>query len=217
MKRAVAILVIVFYCYIGVNLIFNNEIRVNSYWGSAGDEVIQIQTKLKNWGYYNGAIDGTYGTGTYNAVKKFQQQNGLTADGVAGSETLAALGISGTNNTQSNNNLNLLARAINGEARGEPYEGQVAVGAVILNRVDHAGFPNTIAGVVYQSGAFDSVKDGQINMEPTTTAVKAARDALNGWDPSGGSIYFFNPATSTSKWIWSRPIVRIIGDHYFAK
>ena len=122
-----------------------------------------------------------------------------------------------SSNMQSNNNVNLLARAINGEARGEPYEGQVAVGAVILNRVNNSSFPNTIAGVIYQSGAFDSVSDGQINMAPTTVATKAARDALNGWDPSGGSIYFFNPATSTSKWIWSRQIVKIIGKHYFAK
>ena len=135
---------------------------------------------------------------------------------MAGSQTLAALGIS-SGNTQTNNNLNLLARAISGEARGEPYEGQVAVGAVILNRVNNSSFPNTIAGVVYQAGAFDSVDDGQINMEPTTTAVKAARDALNGWDPSGGAIYFFNPATSTSKWIWSRPIIKTIGKHHFAK
>jgi len=216
MKRKLAILIIFIYSYIGTNLIYFSDIETISYWGSTGDEVIQIQTRLKNWGYYNGSIDGVYGTGTFNAVKSFQQKNGLTADGVAGSQTLAALGLS-SGNTQTNNNLNLLARAISGEARGEPYEGQVAVGAVILNRVNHSEFPNTIAGVVYQSGAFDSVADGQINMEPTTTAVKAARDALNGWDPSGGCIYFFNPATSTSKWIWSRPVVKVIGKHYFAK
>ena len=216
MRRALALLVVCIYSYVGVNLIFFNEIETISYWGSQGDEVIQIQTRLKNWGYYNGAIDGVYGTGTYNAVKSFQKKNGLAADGVAGSQTLAAMGIS-TGSSSGNNNLNLLARAINGEARGEPYEGQVAVGAVILNRVDHSSFPNTIAGVIYQSGAFDSVDDGQINLEPTTTAIKAARDALNGWDPSGGCIYFFNPATSTSKWIWSRTIVKTIGKHHFAK
>ena len=140
----------------------------------------------------------------------------MTVDGVAGSKTLQAMGIS-SSASKSNSNLDLLARAINGEARGEPYEGQVAVGAVILNRVKHSGFPNTIAGVVYQSGAFDSVSDGQINLEPTATARKAASDALNGWDPSGGCIYFFNPATSTSKWIWSRQIVKTIGKHHFAK
>lgn len=216
MKRGIALLVTFIYCYVGTTLFFNRDVETISYWGSQGEEVIQIQTKLKNWGYYNGAIDGVYGTGTFNAVKNFQRKNGLTADGVAGSQTLAALGIS-SGNTQTNNNLNLLARAISGEARGEPYEGQVAVGAVILNRVNNSSFPNTIAGVVYQSGAFDSVADGQINMEPTTTAVKAARDALNGWDPSGGAIYFFNPVTSTSKWIWSRPIIKTIGKHHFAK
>lgn len=216
MKRGIALLVTFIYCYVGINLGYNKEIETVSYWGSTGNEVIQIQTKLKNWGYYNGAIDGVYGTGTFNAVKSFQRKNGLTVDGVAGSKTLAALGIS-AGNTQTNNSLTLLARAISGEARGEPYEGQVAVGAVILNRVDNSSFPNTIAGVVYQSGAFDSVADGQINMEPTTTAIKAAQDALNGWDPSGGAIYFFNPATSTSKWIWSRTIIKTIGKHHFAK
>ena len=216
MKRILATLIIFIYSYIGINLIYVNDVEAISYWGATGDEVIQIQTRLKNWGYYNGKIDGVYGTETFNAVKSFQRKNGLTADGVAGSQTLSALGLS-SGNTQTNNNLNLLARAISGEARGEPYEGQVAVGAVILNRVNHSEFPNTIAGVIYQSGAFDSVDDGQINMEPTTTAVKAARDALNGWDPSGGCIYFFNPSTSTSKWIWSRPVVKVIGKHYFAK
>ena len=215
MRRQIAFLVIMVYSYVGINLIYPKDIKTISYWGSTGDEVIQIQTRLKNWGYYNGAIDGIYGTGTYQAVRYFQSKNGLTVDGVAGSKTLKALGIS--SGTQTNNNLNLLSRAINGEARGEPYEGQVAVGAVILNRVNNADFPNTIAGVIYQSGAFDSVYDGQINMQPTTTAVKAARDALNGWDPSGGAIYFFNPATSTSKWIWSRQVIKVIGKHYFAK
>lgn len=216
MKKGIAVLITFIYFYIGIGVINNLEIETYSALGSRGDEVRQIQTKLKNWGYYTGAIDGIYGNGTYNAVKKFQQKNGLAVDGIAGSKTLSAMGIA-SSNMQSNNNVNLLARAINGEARGEPYEGQVAVGAVILNRVNNSSFPNTIAGVIYQSGAFDSVSDGQINMAPTTVATKAARDALNGWDPSGGSIYFFNPATSTSKWIWSRPIVKIIGKHYFAK
>lgn len=216
MKRKLAMLIIFIYSYVGIGLIYSKDIETVSYLGSTGDEVIQIQTRLKNWGYYKGAIDGVYGTGTYQAVRQFQQKNGLSVDGVAGSETLAAMGLS-TSSGSNNANLNLLARAISGEARGEPYEGQVAVGAVILNRVDNADFPNTIAGVVYQSGAFDSVDDGQINMQPTTTAIKAARDALNGWDPSGGAIYFFNPATSTSKWIWSREVIRVIGKHYFAK
>lgn len=215
-RRGISLLVIFIYLFVSMNVIRIKDLETISYWGSTGDEVIQIQTRLKNWGYYNGAIDGVYGTGTYQAVRRFQSKNGLTVDGVAGTKTLEALGIS-TKKTSANNNLNLLARAINGEARGEPYEGQVAVGAVILNRVNSSDFPNTIAGVIYQAGAFDSVDDGQINMEPTNTALKAAQDALSGWDPTGGCIYFFNPATSTSKWIWSRPVVRVIGKHYFAK
>lgn len=216
MRRKIAILIIFIYLFTGTNFIKGINMETVSYWGSSGDEVIQIQNKLKQWGYYNGAIDGSYGSKTYQAVKNFQAKNGLTADGVAGTKTLEALGIS-TKKTTANNNVNLLARAISGEARGEPYEGQVAVGAVILNRVNSSKFPNTLAGVIYQSGAFDSVKDGQINMEPTSAALKAAQDALSGWDPTGGCIYFFNPSTSTSKWIWSRPIVRTIGKHCFAK
>lgn len=216
MRQKIALLVIFTYFFIGTNLIKQVNIETVSYWGSSGDEVIQIQKKLKQWGYYDGSVDGSYGNKTYQAVRKFQAKNGLTVDGVAGTKTLEALGIS-TGKSTANNNVNLLARAISGEARGEPYEGQVAVGAVILNRVNSSQFPNTISGVIYQSGAFDSVKDGQINMEPTSTAVKAAQDALSGWDPTGGCIYFFNPATSTSKWIWSRPIVKTIGKHCFAK
>ena len=216
-RRVLAFIIMAIY---SVSMIVSSEYvgytQAYSYYGSTGNEVTQIQTKLKSWGYYNGAIDGVYGYETYQAVRNFQSKNGLTVDGVAGSKTLQAMGISSSAST-SNSNLDLLARAINGEARGEPYEGQVAVGAVILNRVKHSGFPNTIAGVVYQSGAFDSVSDGQINLEPTATARKAASDALNGWDPSGGCIYFFNPATSTSKWIWSRQIVKTIGKHHFAK
>lgn len=216
MRQKIALLVIFTYFFIGTNLIKQVNIETVSYWGSSGDEVIQIQKKLKQWGYYDGSVDGSYGNKTYQAVRKFQAKNGLTVDGVAGTKTLEALGIS-TGKSTANNNVNLLARAISGEARGEPYEGQVAVGAVILNRVNSSQFPNTISGVIYQSGAFDSVKDGQINMEPTSTAVKAAQDALSGWDPTGGCIYFFNPSTSTSKWIWSRPIVKTIGKHCFAK
>jgi len=218
MKKIVFVfLILSTYLLIGVNLVQSNVYeQVYSYYGSTGNEVIQIQTRLKNWGYYTGAIDGVYGYETYRAVRQFQSKNGLAVDGVAGNATLSALGIS-TSSGPSNSNVDLLARAISGEARGEPYEGQVAVGAVILNRVDNPNFPNTIAGVVYQKGAFDSVADGQINMTPTASARKAAQDALNGWDPSGGCIYFYNPATSTSKWIWSRPIVKTIGKHNFAK
>ena len=218
MKKIVfALLILMVYSCIGLRIGEASKYNAAySYYGSTGNEVIQIQTKLKNWGYYNGTIDGVYGYETYRAVRSFQSKNGLAVDGVAGSATLSALGISSNSGT-SNSNLDLLARAISGEARGEPYEGQVAVGAVILNRVDNPNFPNTIAGVVYQKGAFDSVADGQINMTPTATARKAAQDAINGWDPSGGCIYFYNPVTSTSKWIWSRPIVKTIGKHNFAK
>ena len=190
--------------------------------GSTGDEVKQIQTRLKNWGYYNGEIDGIYGTQTKNAVLYFQRQNGLTADGVAGPETLSAIGLptgeSGTSiGGYSSNDVNLLARVISAEARGEPYEGQVAVGAVILNRIQHPSFPNTLAGVIYQPGAFSCIDDGGINAAVADSAYKAARDAINGWDPSGGAIYYYNPAKATSSWIWSRPVIVVIGEHRFCK
>ena len=191
-----------------------------SKYGSRGTEVTQIQTKLKRWGYYSGNIDGIYGTQTVNAVKYFQRKNGLTVDGIAGPATLRAMGImtsSGSSSSSSgyNSNLNLLAKVIYSEARGEPYTGQVAVGAVCLNRVKSSSFPNTLSGVVYQTGAFDAVSDGQINLTPNSTARKAAQDALNGWDPSYGAIYYFNPSTATNKWIWSRPVT--IGNHRFCK
>ena len=190
-----------------------------SRFGSSGSEVTKIQTKLKEWGYYNGSVDGIYGSRTVAAVKSFQQKNGLTVDGIAGSSTLAAMGISSSSsNTGTNSaNIDLLARAIYGEARGEPYTGMVAVGAVILNRVDSPNFPSTIAGVIYQKGAFDAVDDGQINLTPNEQAYNAARDAMNGWDPSGGAIYYFNPSTATNKWIWSRPMTVTIGKHRFCK
>ncbi len=173
-----------------------------------------VQTKLKNWGYYTGAVDGIYGSKTRAAVVAFQRKNKLVADGIVGSKTAAALGMSLT--SQTNNDLYLLAKCIHAEARGEPYAGQVAVGAVILNRVKSSKFPNTISGVIYQPYAFTAVSDGQINLEPNTTAYNAARDALNGWDPSYGAIYYYNPATATSSWIWSRQIVVKIGKHNFA-
>ena len=187
--------------------------------GSRGNEVREIQTKLKQWGYYDGSVDGVFGAKTTAAVKLFQQRNGLTADGIAGPATLAAMGIanSSTGNTNNyNNELNLLARIISAEARGEPYSGQVAVGAVVLNRVKHPSFPNTIAGVVYQKGAFTAIVDGQFNEPVAESAYKAARDAMNGWDPTGGAIYYYNPAKTTSNWIWSRTVVTVIGKHRFA-
>lgn len=200
----------------------NATVETLSKYGSRGSEVTQIQTKLKRWGYYSGNIDGIYGTQTVNAVKYFQRKNGLTADGIAGPATLKTMGImtsssSSSSSSSYNSNLNLLSRVIYGEARGEPYTGQVAVGAVVMNRIKSSSFPNTLSGVVYQSGAFDAVKDGQVNLTPDSTARKAAQDAMNGWDPSYGAIYYFNPSTATNKWIWSRPMTVTIGKHRFCK
>ena len=200
---------------------WNSEVEALSKYCSRGTEVRTIQEKLKRWGYYSGSVDGIYGSQTVSAVKSFQKKNGLTVDGIAGTQTLKAMGItsSSSSSSSSNNssNVNLLARVVYGEARGEPYTGQVAVAAVVLNRVKSSKFPNTISGVVYQSGAFDAVADGQINMTPDTTAKKAAQDALNGWDPSYGAIYYVNPSTATNKWIWSRPMTVTIGKHRFCK
>lgn len=192
--------------------------------GSSGAVVTQIQTKLKSWGYYTGTVDGTYGSGTERAVRAFQQKNGLTVDGKAGDQTLAAMGLSaGSSNSgnsggsggASGSQVDLLARLISAEARGEPYSGQVAVGAVVLNRIKHPSFPNTLYGVIYQSGAFTCITDGQFNQPVAESAYRAARDALNGVDPSGGAIYYFNPSTATSSWIWSRPLITVIGKHRF--
>ena len=184
--------------------------------GSTGEQVRIIQTKLKNWGYYGGAVDGIFGSGTAEAVRYFQRKNGLTADGIVGPATLKALGMStGGGGSGQESTVELLARVISAEARGEPYSGQVAVGAVILNRVEHPSFPNTVAGVVYQPGAFTCMVDGQIDQPVADSAYRAARDALNGADPSGGAIYYFNPSTATSAWIWSRPLIKVIGSHRF--
>lgn len=198
---------------------FSTECMALSKYGSRGEEVKEIQRRLKNWDYYKGSVDGIYGSQTKAAVVQFQKKNGLTADGIAGKNTLAKMGISGksNNNSSNNSNLNLLARVISAEARGESYRGQVAVGAVILNRVAHSSFPDTISGVVYQSGAFDCMYDGQINVTVTDSAYKAAQDAINGWDPSGGAIYYYNPKTAKSEWIRSRPIILTIGNHVFCK
>lgn len=190
--------------------------------GSKGDTVKQIQTKLKNWGYYTGSADGVFGEQTKKAVISFQKKNGLTADGAVGKKTLAALGIteksSGGGSTASkDNDLYLLSRMISAEARGEPYQGQVAVGAVILNRVEHPSFPNTMSGVLFQPGAFSALNDGQYNQPIADISRRAAQDALNGSDPSGGAIYYYNPAKSTNKWIFSRPTIATIGKHVFAK
>ena len=187
--------------------------------GSGGAVVTEIQTRLKNWGYYNGAVDGVYGSQTEKAVRWFQEKNGLNADGQVGDQTLAALGMSvsgqSSNSGGNNGSLDLLARLISAEARGEPYEGQVAVGAVVLNRVEHPSFPNSIAEVIYQPGAFSCLDDGQFDEPVAESAYRAAQDAINGWDPTYGAIYYFNPITATSKWIWSRPLIVNIGKHRF--
>lgn len=194
-----------------------------SKYGSTGAEVRKIQEKLKSWGYYTGGVDGIYGSKTFEAVKRFQRKNNLAVDGIAGPKTLAALGISSGNskpstNTSSNNtDLNLLSKLVHAEARGEPYKGMVAVAATVLNRVANSKFPNTIAGVIYQSGAYTCVSDGQINLAANEQSKKAAQDAINGWDPTSGCIYYFNPNTATSGWIWSRPQVMTIGSHIFCK
>lgn len=202
--------------------------------GARGGEVKEVQRRLKNWGYYNGSIDGIYGPATISAVKYFQKKNGLTADGICGKATYAALGMndsvrvlengstdsgsssSGGNSDYTSSDLYLLAKCIYGEARGESYTGQVAVGAVVLNRVKSSQFPNTISGVIYQKGAFTAVSDGQINLTPNQTAINAAQDAMNGWDPTYGCLYYYNPATATSSWIFSRQTVTTIGKHVFA-
>lgn len=221
--KAGILLITALMLFLTYNIIIRNQVsEALSKYGSRGDEVKQIQTKLKNWGYYLGSVDGIYGSGTLSSVKKFQQKNGLTVDGIAGTKTLQAMGIysssssSSSNNTNSSN-LNLVSRFVYAESRGEPYNGQVAVAAVILNRVKDSRFPNTVAGVVYQSGAFTCVSDGQINLSPDATSKKAAQDAINGWDPSYGAVYYFNPNTATNKWIWSRPMTVTIGNHRFCK
>ena len=200
-------------------LAFSIEASALSKIGSRGQEVINIQTRLKQWKYYNYTVAGVYGWRTAEAVKLFQKKHGLTPDGICGNATLAKIGLSTSSSSSSStsNDRTLLAMVINGEARGESYEGQVAVGAVVLNRVKHASFPNTIAGVIYQKGAFTAVDDGQINKPIEDSCFKAASDALNGWDPTGGAIYYYNPATATSSWIWSRPVIKQIGKHVFCK
>ncbi len=190
--------------------------------GSRGDSVKTVQQKLIRWGYLKGSADGIFGAKTKAAVVAFQKKNGLTADGIIGTRTAQALGISlsGTTSSSSSSSasstdLNLLARVVYGEARGEPYTGQVAVAAVVLNRVRSSSFPNSVAGVVYQSGAFDCVSDGQINLTPNQSAYNAAKDALNGWDPTYGCLFYYNPRTATSKWMLSRTVKLSIGNHAF--
>ena len=221
---AIALLILSTILFLSYNIFFREDSNTSyalSKYGSRSDEVRQIQTKLKRWGYYNGSVDGIYGSQTLSAVKWFQSKNGLSVDGIAGTKTLNAMGIYSSSNTNtaanSGSDLNLLSRLVYAESRGEPYTGQVAVASVVLNRVKSSSFPNSVAGVIYQSGAFSVVSDGQINLSPNATAKKAAQDAINGWDPSYGAIYYFNPNTAKSAWIWSRPLTVVIGNHRFCK
>jgi N-acetylmuramoyl-L-alanine amidase len=190
--------------------------------GSTGEDVRAVQKRLKQWGYYDGAVDGIFGYATERAVRWFQQKNGLSVDGVVGEKTAAAMGLNLKSEVSSaakpaSGDVYLLAQCIYSESRGEPYKGQVAVGAVVLNRVKSSSFPNSISGVIFQRGAFSAVDDGQINLTPNDSALKAAKDAMNGWDPTGGCLYYYNPAKTSNRWIRSRPIVLRIGNHVFCK
>ena len=218
-----SLFLIVAFAFTGLGLTYkNNKIESNdknmiAEAATTTAENRTIKTKLKRWGYYKGSVDGIYGSQTREAVKYFQRKNGLAVDGIVGPNTAAALGmtLSSSGSSQSSSDLYLLAKCVYAEARGEPYTGQVAVAAVILNRVKSPSFPNTISGVIYQPYAFTAVSDGQINLTPNSTAYKAAQDALNGWDPTYGCLYYYNPATATSSWIWSRQTVVTIGNHVF--
>jgi len=190
--------------------------------GSRGNDVTKVQEKLSAWGYYTGSIDGIYGSQTSSAVKAFQRKNGLTVDGIVGSQTAAAMGItltqSSTVSSSYDRNVELLARMIAAEGRGEPYKGQVAIGAVIMNRISHPSFPNTLAGVLYQKGAFSAIDDGQFDSTPVPESTRrAAVEAYNGSDPTGGCVYYYNPAKTTNKWIRSLPVYTVIGQHYFCQ
>ena len=229
-KLVLALALVMMFSVIGVSLktITSSETVQTVYaltlkQGNRGQEVKTMQRKLKNWGYYTGSIDGIFGAQTRKAVILFQKKNGLTPDGIVGKKTLAALGMSSSSSGSSSSgsslssaDLELLARLIYGEARGESYVGQVAVGAVVMNRIKSASFPNTLSGVVYQRHAFTAVSDGQINLTPNETARKAARDAMNGWDPSYGALYYYNPKVATSSWIFTRKTITTIGNHVFA-
>lgn len=216
-KRACIAIAVLFAVNIAVISLAQNANAASYKRGSTGSVVSEIQQKLKDWGYYSADVDGIYGSRTEAAVLLFQQKNGLAADGKAGTETLAALGISSAGLIEQNTSgdVALLARLISAEARGESYEGQVAVGAVVMNRIAHPSFPNTLSGVIYQRGAFSCLDDGQFDEPVAQSAYAAARDAMNGYDPTGGAIYYFNPVTATSQWIWSRPLIVQIGKHRF--
>lgn len=204
-------------------LLNSGSAQALSKYGSTGSEVTQIQQRLQELGYDPGTADGIYGTRTKNAVIAFQRDYGLSDDGIAGPKTLEALGLTGGGGSGggsyggfSESDVQLLAKIISAESRGEPYQGQVAVGAVIMNRIAHPSFPNTLSGVIYQDGAFSCLYDGGVNAPVADSAYQAAREAINGSDPTGGAIYYYNPAKTTNKWIWSRQVIAVIGAHNFA-
>lgn len=213
--------------------------------GAIGSDVFELQSRLKNIGYFTGKIDGVFGWRTYWALRNFQYEFGMPIDGLAGTATKAKLvkvtkyngpqnaatpkaatpkkaapkkpTAANTPNGYSQNDIRLMANAVHGESRGESYTGQVAVAAVILNRVNSASFPNSISGVIFEPGAFTAVADGQIWLTPNESSKKAVIDAINGWDPTGEALYYFNPDTATSGWIWGRPQIKRIGKHIFCK
>ncbi len=199
----------------------SDSVSVASRLGSRGSEVRQVQQALKDKGFYKGSVDGIFGTQTQSAVKAYQKSVGITADGIVGAVTLKNLGLQGSatagSSAFSSNDVYLLAKLISAEARGESYRGQVAVAAVVLNRVEHASFPDSISGVIYQAGAFTAVRDHNWRQEPTAQSKKAAQDAINGHDPTGGAIFYYNPNTAKDQWIRTRPIIVQIGRHVFCR
>lgn len=227
-RRNLVLAVIIVASIIGGFSVYSRALKAQTptlYWGSSGPEVSKVQSKLSDWGYYTGPIDGVIGGDTADAIVRFQTNNGLTPDGVVGDSTWAALGFTvasqpayqPSQGVSNSDDVNLLAHLVHGEAESEPYEGKVAVAAVILNRTNSDKFPHTIAGVVYQPNAFESVSNGVANGQPSDESVRAAQDALNGWDPSQGALFFWNPSKPVSAWIWSRAIITQIGAHVFAK
>ena len=218
--QIVAIILLNLFVITAISFTYNQSTTTMSKIGSQGEEVRQIQKKLKELGLYSGKVDGVFGVETQKAVKQFQRSRGLKVDGIAGPKTLLYLGLgsSATSSGQYNSSdVYLLAKIITAEARGESYVGQVAVGAVVLNRVRHSSFPDSISGVIYQPGAFTAVRDSNWSVEPDATAKKAARDAINGWDPTGGAIYYYNPSKTNDRWIRTRKVVATIGSHVFCK
>lgn len=195
----------------------NNEaVSTISQIGSRGKEVTAIQKLLKEYGLFDSEVTGYYGPITEKAVKRFQKANGISQTGIAGPQTLAKMGITiGSIPAATQSNINLLARIISAEGRGEVYQGQVAIGACILNRIEHPSFPDTLSGVIFQPGAFTAVTDGQFYEPVADSCYRAARDALNGWDPTGGAIYYYNPAKTSQSWILARPVIMRIGNHLF--